>query len=257
MHVMGPRDESPVERVEHGQIVRPLPQQQDLLGLGIFIHVGVPVEMVRRKARDHADVWQGRFRPQVRKLETAQFEHDDVVRTDLGELIQQAAADVSAQPGPPAAGLKDGDDHSGGRRFSIGSGHADGDRRASRQKQVDLCRQRDAVLPRDCQPGVSRPHRRIDHDQISLLKICFAVPTKVECGDRRAGKAFQRRGEDLLVRQIGDGDNLRPVPRANGPRQPRRQKWPSPMTVIRLLRKTISAFFWARGLSHCDIQLRH
>ena len=171
---------------------------------------------------------------QMPQLETAQLQHDPVVAADLRELLQQAAADVAAEPCPRGRGPQDGRRHGRRGRFAVGAGHADHPRRARPQKKADFGLDFLAGPSGQFEEAVSGPHRRIDDDQVGVLKVFFPMAAQVKLGDRRAGQGRQRVGQRRRVGRIGHGDSATcPASQRAAATPP--PKCPKPMTVTRRL----------------------
>ena len=63
-----------------------------------------------------------------------------------------------------------------------------------------------AGLPGDFEEAVSRPHRRIDHDQVRVLEVVVPMSAQMECGDGHVGQGRHRVGQRRRLGRIGHGD---------------------------------------------------
>ena len=93
-----------------------------LLGVHVFRHVPVPVQVVGGQVGDDGDVGaQG----EVHELEGAELHHGEVRRVHLLRQGQEGGADVAAQPDLPARLLQQPGDQGGGGRLAVGAGDGD------------------------------------------------------------------------------------------------------------------------------------
>ena len=208
-----PRGEPPIVRVEHGQIVGPLPLEQNLLGRRIFVHAGVPVEMVRREARDHADMRHACFRPKIRKAENCSVRAPR--RRRAGSHRDDPAGCRRCFRPARSAGRRPG----GWRRSWP---------RSSTCRWSPSRRSR----PPDRPPGTGRSRssagrhfRRAIASQgfrgrtagltttrSAWRKSSSRCPPRWKAAIWHVGETLQRGGQGLFIRQIGHGDD-RTVPR--------------------------------------------
>ena len=167
------------------------------------------------------------------QLKAAQFQHDPIVGADFVEVVQEAAAEVAAEPSAAAACREDRRGHRRGGRFAVGAGHADRVRRAGLQEQSDFGVDGRPGAAGDFDQRISRPHRRIHHQQFGRGEVLRAMSAEVECGDGRVGQRGQRIGQRRFIGRVGDrddralpgqptgrGDSAAEVPQAHDRRPP-------------------------------------
>ena len=157
--------------------------------------------MIRAEVRHDGDSRADVQSIQIGQLETAQFQHDDIVRSDLIDARQQADADVSAKPtASPRAFSPDvmTEDRMRQRRrggLPVAPGDRDDRCAVPLPEQIHLTRQRHTRRAGDLQTSVVAPDAGIDHDQFGATKVLVVVPSQFELDRRKI--AFTERGSQF------------------------------------------------------------
>ena len=125
---------------------------------------------------------------------------------DLAKLVQQAAADIAAQPGAESLGLEYGGGHGRRGRFAVRAGDADHPGRAGPEEEADFRIDFCPGLPGDFQHWIAGPDRRIDHHEFRIMKVLFPMSPQVQPGDVYVLQPVQRIGQCLFLGDVGHGD---------------------------------------------------
>ena len=178
-----------------------------MLGSNVIRERPVPVEVIGRAVGEHGHVRHVSLGLDVPELKAAQLQHHPVVGDDSVEPVQEAAAEIAAQPDAAPGRPEDGCGHRRGGRFAVRAGHAHDPRGTHSQEHLDLRGDLSPRLSGDVHKRVSRPHRGIDDQTVGLSEILFLMPAKVKGRDRLAGQFRERIGQDALVGQVRHGDD--------------------------------------------------
>ena len=214
-----------------------LPAQDRLLRPPVVFQTAVPVEMVGGEVGDDGNFRARRQAVEILKLKAAQFQHRPVVGTDVLNLGQQTAADVSPQMRRPSGGLEHGMDQAGRRRFSVAARHADHRPAAELPEEVHLAGERNAGSPGELQQGMVAADGRVDHHQIRRQKILFAVSAKMQRLEAADVDLLQRVLQFVLGEKIGDRHRRAACCRNRTAPTPPPDR-PSPITVTRQWEKS-------------------
>ncbi len=196
----GPRPQQRVGRVDHDESARGQHFDQPAFGRHVRFPTAVPIEMVGRAAGDHGAQRRANAIAQMRELKTTHFEDHPVVGFDLGQLVEQADADVAAQPGSTTARRQACREHGGRCALAVGAGHRDDRGRTAVEEQLGLGGHRDAAIACQGEQRALGPHGRINHNRISVGKIGLVVPAERPAVNRHIGQ-----GRDRFTQVVGRG----------------------------------------------------
>ena len=98
----------------------------------------------------------------------------------------------------------------------------------------------------DFNQRISRPHRRIDHQQFGQGEVLLAMFAEVKCGDGRVSQCGQRIGERHFIGRVGDGDDRallgQPTGRGNSAAKvPQAHDRRPPSAIVHPLNRTLGA----------------
>ena len=105
---------------QHGAAGLLLVQQDIALGINVFLHILVVIQMVRGHIGDHGNVGACVHTDQ---LEAGKLHNSHVLRGHLRQHGQQGCADVAAQMHLAACGLVELGDEGGGGGLAVRAGH--------------------------------------------------------------------------------------------------------------------------------------
>ena len=105
---------------QHGAAGLLLVQQDIALGIDVFLHILVVIQMVRGHVGDHSNVGACVHADQ---LEAGQLYHSHILRGHLRQHGQQCCADIAAQVHLAACGLVELGDKGGGGGLAVRTGH--------------------------------------------------------------------------------------------------------------------------------------
>ena len=120
---------------QHGAAGLLLVQQDIALGIDVFLHILVVIQMVRGHVGDHGDVGAGVHADQ---LEAGKLHHSHILRGYLRQHGQQRCADVATQMHLAACSLVELGDKGGGGGFAVRAGHCHDLARAEVEEQFHL-----------------------------------------------------------------------------------------------------------------------
>ena len=152
-----------VLKAQHGAAGRHLPQQNIALGIDIFLHILVVIQVVGRDVGHHRHLGAGAHTDQ---LEAGQFDHRHSVRRNVRQLGQQRCADVAAQKHLAPGGLKHFGDQRGRGGLAVRAGHRHDLAGAKLKKQLHLAGHGGACLQRRLQFGLKILVARRAHNDI-------------------------------------------------------------------------------------------
>jgi hypothetical protein len=205
-------------------------------GVDVFVHAGVPVQVVRRDVGDQRNVTRALDAMPVLKLKAAQLKHHDVFRADFADAVQQRLPAVAAQPHLAGLRLYAGHASCGAARrglvgpfafefrlrafkhlaqhlvaqqraggLAVAAGDADGAPTASFDEQAHLHRDFRAGIARELQVLVVGAHGwAMDHD-LGVAEVFFAVLTQAVL-QRQPRKLRQAVAQHRFVTKVGYDD---------------------------------------------------
>ena len=159
--------------VQNQQIPLLLEAEDVLLGLHIFLHVLVDIQMVGGQVGDHCPLGASLH---VHQLEGAELHHGIVLLLHLPAKGQQGRADVASQPHGLPLGFQHFGNQGGGGGFSVGTG--DGNNKAGSHLKEHLHLRGDLrpSLNQSLDGGISRVHAggAEHHLRLHALQIIFS-----------------------------------------------------------------------------------
>jgi hypothetical protein len=165
----------------------------------------VPVEVVRRDVRQHADRRPQVLAPQPVELERGELEHHEVVRGDRRQRLEERHADVAAHVHAPPRALRALREERRRRALARAARDA-GDAAAARaHEHPDLRVDRHAARDRRLDELVAGRHGRVDDEELRVREVRRVVAAEPE-PNRQPRERADRRRERRLVAQVGHGD---------------------------------------------------
>ena len=151
--------------IEHQQIPRLLEAENIFLGLHIFFHVLVDIQMVGGQIGNHRPLGAAGH---IHQLEGAELHHRIVLRLHPAAQGQQGRADIAPQPHGFPCRFQHFRNQRGGGGFAVGAG--DGNQMAGGhpEKHVHFRGDFRPLLPQAANGGISRMHSRCAEHHIRL-----------------------------------------------------------------------------------------
>ena len=159
--------------IEDQQILLTLIPENMGLGLHIFLHILMDIQMIGCQVGDHCPCGAMEH---IHQLEGAQLHHRIILRLHLPHQGQQRRANIAAQPHGFPIGLQHFRNQGGRSGFAVGTGHSQNGAGAEGEEHLHLrCHQR--TLAAQClQRRITRMHTGCaeHHIRRQILQICIA-----------------------------------------------------------------------------------
>ena len=183
-----------------GHVGRALALEDARLGGGVGFHRAVPVQVVGRHIEHGGHGGAGCHQLE---LEAAQLHHDDVLRGDARQGVQQHVADVAADVGRPARRAAHRASQRGGGRLARAAGNAQHRGRAPLQEQLGIVGDGHAAPEGFLHDRQRGRHAAAHAQHVAVVQQLERMPAQRK-PHRRPGELGHAGGERLRAPGVGE-----------------------------------------------------